>query len=515
MGNGTTSVWIATSKDTHFESLNKDVKVDVAIVGGGIAGLTTALLLKNAGITVAVVEKSRIATGETGYTTAHITEVIDTGYTTLKSDFGLDGARLAAESSRASVEQIAAFVKQYNLSCGFSRLPAYVYTETDADVASLIDELLVMQKVGIDADWVDDAPLPYPTKGAIKVNNQAQFHPRDYLLPLANAIYGDGSYVFENTRATEIDDGEPCCVHTPDGMITAKNVVIATNSPVSNWLFLITKIPAYRTYAIGAVLKDERPIGGLFWDTADPYHYIRSQSVQPEDGNSAHEILIVGGEDHKTGTKEHTEECFERLESYTRARFDIADVLYRWSGQIMEPIDGLPYIGVNSFAKHQFVATGFTGNGMTFGTLSGMILSDLILGKKNRYAELYDATRIHALASASDFVSENKDFPTYFVGDRLAKADTDSLDQVGLNEGKIVKLNGEKAAVYRDEHGQLHACSPVCTHMACYVHWNNAEKSWDCPCHGSRFDPDGKVANGPAVKDLEPIKLPEAAPAGE
>lgn len=507
MSDATThSPWIETTPKTHYPALERDIHVDVAIVGGGIAGLTAAVLLKTAGKKVAVLERASVAGGETGYTTAHITEVLDERFQDLESSFGAEKTRAAVTSVRESRKLIERWILEFGIDCDFKRLPGFLYMNREKeDIEWLRKELGAARDAGLDCGWIAEAPLPFQTGAAIMFENQAQFHPRKYLLPLARWINTDGSHIYENTPADKFEDGEPCRIHTPHGTVTAKDVVVAAYSPVCNWLFLHTKIPAYRSYAIGAKLR--RPFGthGLFWDTEDPYHYIRTHT-DDIDG----EILIVGGEDHRTGTKEHNEECFTRLKEFTRQRFDVESIPYEWSGQILEPLDGLPYIGRNSLSKHIYVATGFSGTGMTFGTLSGMILSDLILQGESKWAELYDATRIKPLSTAGEFVSENMEFPKYFIGDRFAHTE-DSLDAVQVGEGKWVKVNGEKVAVSRDAEGNLHGCSPICTHMGCYVHWNNAEKSWDCPCHGSRFDPDGKVVTGPAITDLKKVELPQPA----
>jgi nitrite reductase/ring-hydroxylating ferredoxin subunit len=288
-------------------------------------------------------------------------------------------------------------------------------------------------------------------------------------------------------------------VVTPGGSVRARDVIVAAHVPVSNRLLLHTKIAAYRSYAIAMEVPNE--LDGLFWDTEDPYHYVRTERI---DG---HVFLVVGGEDHKTGQETDTEEPYRRLEAYARQRFGVLrPIAHRWSGQIVEPVDGLPFIGRNSFSSSVYVATGFSGNGMTFGTLAGMILSDLVLGLTNRYADLYDATRLPPLASMPTYVRENADFIRYLASDRIGRGDAgvDTTATLAPGQGRIMVVEGERVAAYRDARGVVHLLSPVCPHLFCDVRWNAAESSWDCPCHGSRFSGEGKLLNGPAVSDLAP-----------
>ncbi|MBZ4376551.1 FAD-dependent oxidoreductase [Corallococcus sp. AS-1-6] len=494
------SLWTVTTLPRDFPSLRGDLDVDVAIIGGGVAGLTTAWLLKRAGKKVAVLEMHRVLSGQTGQTTAHLTELLDTPYTTLLKDFGEKGAHLAASSSRAAIEQIASLVETLGIDCGFTRAPGYRYAETDAELRELLQEVSAARQAGLLATFTKEVPLPFPVKGALRVEDQALFHPREYLLALADRIPGDGCHLFENTKVVDIHDGAPCRVVTEDGTVTARAVVEATTTPL-NRVAMHTKLYPYRTYAVAAPL--DAPLEpGQYYDSRDPYHYIRTQRV---DGVS---YVIVGGEDHKVGSEEDTASCFAALEAYTRDRFPVKRITHRWSGQVIEPADGLPYIGRNVGSRHVYVATGFSGTGMTFGTLAGMVLSDLILGNENPYAALYDAGRVKPKAGAKDFIQENAEVAFRFVADRLSKPDGRHLSDVAPGEGKILEVDGRKVAVYREEDGTPHAVSPVCTHLGCHVHWNNAERSWDCPCHGGRFSPTGRVLNGPAVKDLPSRKLP-------
>jgi len=292
-----------------------------------------------------------------------------------------------------------------------------------------------------------------------------------------------------------VHDGEPCRLETETGTLTARDVVVATHVPL-NKFFIQTKLAHYRSYVLACRVSGAVP-EGLFWDDEDPYHYIRAQEAEGET------LLIVGGEDHKTGQEDDTEACFRSLLEYARARFDVRSVPYRWSAQVVEPVDGLPFVGRNTLSSHVYVGTGYSGTGMTFGTLAAMISSDLILGRDNPWARLFDATRVKPVAAAKEFVKENVDFPKHLVGDRLKHAEGDSFGDVARGEGKIVEVGGKKVAAYRDASGAVHALDPVCTHLGCLVQFNDAEKSWDCPCHGSRFDSHGKVINGPATRDLE------------
>ncbi len=492
----TKSLWVETAEKVKFPPLAGHIDADVAVVGGGITGLTAGILLQRAGKHVVILDNAQIAMGESGFTTAHLTRILDSRYYELIRDFGEEKAKLTAESKRAALDQIESLTRDYNIQCDFKRVDAFLYSEHHDDTEEFDQEINALSRVGISAERQSTAPLPFMTTKAIRIPNQAQFHPRKYMLKLAEEFVKLGGTIHEHTRVVDVHDGEPCHVDTENGKVTAAQVIVSANVPVVNWVFLHTKIAAYRTYAFCAPLHKALPTA-LFWDNLDPYHYIRT--YDSKEGN----YVIVGGEDHKTGTQTDTEACFKKLEHYARERLEIGNITYKWSGQIIEPVDGLPYIGLNSLCQHVYVSTGYSGNGMTFGTLGAMILTDLIMGRKNQWSPLYEATRLHPTASLSNFVSENIDVPMHLIGDRLAKDETESLNHIKRNEGKLITIDGHKIAACRDSNDVLHTRSAVCPHMGCYVKWNNAESSWDCPCHGSRFDPEGKVCNGPAVQDLK------------
>jgi glycine/D-amino acid oxidase-like deaminating enzyme/nitrite reductase/ring-hydroxylating ferredoxin subunit len=489
----TPPLWDSALERPRYPRLEEDNRfVDVAIVGGGITGITAATLLKAAGKRVAVLEARRIASGVTSGTTAHLTAALDTRYHELESKFGKEGARLAAESSTEAIELVAALANTLPGRADFDWLPGYLYTETDSDVPGLKKELEAARRAGLTVEHAE-VPLPIVTKGGIRFERQAQFHPLSYVSALAAALPGAGSHVYEQSRVIAIDEGEPCKLYLEHGvMLNAERVILATHAPL-NRVMLETKIAQYRSYVVSGPV--EQAPHGLFWDTADPYHYTRAHRV---DGKTH---LIIGGEDHKTGKADDEREPFAAIEHYA-ARLGLRSVERRWSAQVVEPVDGLPFIGKNAFSERVYVATGFSGNGTTFGTLAAQILADACFDKPNRFADLYAATRIKPLASLATFLGENVDFPMHVLSDRLHPPEVKSTDDIAPGQGKTVRLNGERLAVYRDVTGKLSACSAVCTHLGCHVRFNQAEKTWDCPCHGSRFSTDGEVLDGPAVRGL-------------
>jgi glycine/D-amino acid oxidase-like deaminating enzyme/nitrite reductase/ring-hydroxylating ferredoxin subunit len=486
------SLWIAQRDFPRFPQLAGTAAVDVVIVGAGITGLTAAFILKQEGRKVAVVEALRVAEGVSGYTSAHLTEVPDCSYGTLLAHFGEKDGRRAVQAARTALDTIEHLARG---AAAFRRLPGYYYAPDGESSEDVREELEAARRLGAAPILTDDVPLPFPIGAALRFEDQARFQPREYLLRLLEAIPGDGSFVFENTRVVDIEDGEPCVVETEHGVIKAADVVMATHVPL-NRLFLQTKVAHYRSYVIGCEVA-KRVGDALFWDNEDPYHYVRRAEI---DGVS---LLVVGGEDHKVGQEDDTDARFESLLSWAHDRFDVQAVRYRWSAQVAEPVDGLPYIGRNTSSSHVYVGTGYSGTGLTFGTLAAMISTDLIMGRPNQWADLYDATRVKPLAGAREFVAENVDFPLHLIGDRLKRAGTDALASVPPGRGMIVTVDGHKRAVYREESGPVRVLDPTCPHMGCLVAFNDAERSWDCPCHGSRFDTEGAVIDGPAVTGLK------------
>lgn len=491
------SFWIDSTPTTTYPSLrNNNISVDVAIVGGGIVGLTAATLLKQAGKTVAVIESKQIATGVSGHTTAKITSLHQLIYADLIKQIGEDKARLYAGSNQAAIEQIATFVAEQQIDCDFSRQSAYTFTQLEHDLDKITDEVEAAIKLGLPASFVRETSLPLAIAGAVKFDHQAQFHVRKYLLHLAKNIPGNGSHIFEHTRVLNVED-TPCEVITDRGVINAENAIIATHLPILDQGLFFAKTYPERSYLIAARIDPAKAPKGMFIGIGKDYHSIRTTP------DHAGVLLIVGGSGHKVGAVSDTEECYQKLEDYARTHFDLESIEYRWSTQDMVSFDKLPYIGkLTPLNKHIYVATGFSLWGMTKGTMSGMLLSDLLLNKDNPAAEIYDATRATPFITPES-IKQGIDLVTHWVGDRLKGLQSSSFAEVSDGEGKLLTIDGEKVAAYRDEQGTVHAVSAVCTHLACIVNWNNAEKSWDCPCHGSRFSYDGEVLHGPAVKDLE------------
>ena len=492
------SLWIATAPGPHYPALGGDVDVDVAVLGAGIAGLTTALLLKRAGKTVAVVESQRVVQGVTGNTTAKVTSGHNLIYTTLIDTFGEEGAQIYGASNQAALVRMARFVAEEGIDCEWERKPNYCYAESPDELKRVEDEVRAAQRLGLPARYVNETPLLYPIAGAICYDDQAQFHPRKYLLHFAEQLAGGGSEVFEQTRALDVEEGSPCRVITDHGVITARDVVVTTHFPIlDRGLFFARAFPR-REYAISVRADRSKDPAGMYINVGEPTRSVRTAPAP--DGLR----LVIGGEKHRPGEDPQTDERHRRLEQFARERFGLDHVEYRWSTQDNYSVDRVPFIGrLRPGAEHLYVATGFSAWGMTNGTLAGMIISDLILHNANPWAELYDPSRLKLRASAGKLIKEGANAARHFIGDRLASG-THSVEDIAPGEGAIVDLDGEKVAVYRDEQNTVHGVSPVCTHMKCLVGWNPSEKSWDCPCHGSRFSALGKVIHGPAVEDLEP-----------
>lgn len=498
----TTSVWMNTAANPDFPALTADARADVCIVGAGIAGLTTAYLCAKAGKSVVIVDDGPIGSGETERTTAHLASALDDRFFELEKLHGADGARLAYESHAAAIDAIERIVFEERIACDFARLDGYLFNAPHEPAETLDQELEAARRAGLTVDLVDQLPVPSLHRGrALRFAHQGQFHPLKYLAGLAQAAQRMGVKIHTDTHAKAIHGGSSAAIETSAGpTVRCDAVVMATNTPVNDRLVIHTKQAAYRTYVVGLEVPAGSVPKALYWDTADPYHYIRLQAGD----RPGTELLIVGGEDHKTGQADDQESRWRHLEQWTRRHFPEAGALgYKWSGQVMEPVDALAFIGRNPLDHDNiFIATGDSGHGMTHGTIAGLLLTDLISGVENPWAHLYDPRRRTA-RSTGDFLRENLNMARQYV-DWLTAGDHDRNRLIAPGTGAVVRAGLKKIAVYRDLDGGFHECSAVCPHLGAIVSWNEGEQTWDCPAHGSRFDCFGMVINGPANSDLSP-----------
>ena len=499
------SLWVETTPETAYPSLFDPVDVDVAVVGAGIAGITTAFLLKRAGKSVALLDAKRILHGATGYTTAKVTAAHGTAYSTIAEKFGDEGARTYAAANQGALDLIARLIEEEGIDCEWERKANYVYAESRDERGQIEGEVDAARRAGLAAELVEKTPLPYGVECAFRLDGQAQFHPRKYLLPVAKAVDGDGSSVLELTRVLGVEGDGPLRVTTDRGSVTARDVVLATHLPILDRGFFFAKAHPHRSYAVACRIAPEQDPDGMYINVGSTTRSVRT--ARDADGL----LLLVGGEGHKPGAEPDTEARYRTLEEFGRRHWGADAFPYRWSTQDYAPVDSVPYVGrLTRGSEHVYIATAFKKWGMTNGTAAAMILADLVVGRPNPWASLFDSKRLKPAASAPSFVKENASVAKHFFGDRLNRGDA-SLEEVGPGEGALVQLDGKKTAVYRDEEGVVHALSPVCTHLGCHVSWNPAETSWDCPCHGSRFSSEGTVIQGPATRDLERREVPVAA----
>jgi glycine/D-amino acid oxidase-like deaminating enzyme/nitrite reductase/ring-hydroxylating ferredoxin subunit len=501
-----TSLWMATAEVPGYAALSEDITADVCVIGAGIAGLTTAYLLSREGLAVVVLDDGAIGSGATGRTTAHLAYAIDDRFYEIQRLHGTDETRLAAGSHRAAIDRIERIVQEEGIDCDFVRLDGYLFLAPNDSPALLRREMDAAQQIGLDeVEMLERPPLPHLALGpCLRFPNQGQFHPLKYLAGLARAITANGGRIFTETHVAGVRGGDPVEVRTSTNLVvTAQAAVVATNTPITDLVAIHTKQAPYRSYVIGARVPHGSIPLALYRDTGDPYHYVRLQTVR--EGDEVYDVLIVGGEDHKTGQADDAPQRYTNLELWTRERFSqIQSIDFRWSGQVMEPVDGLAFIGRDRTGQDNvYIATGDSGMGMTHGTIAGMLLTDLIVGRENPWETLYDPARV-TLGAGSDFLKENLNVALRYA-EWVTGGEVSSPDEIAPGSGAIMRRGPAKVAIYRDEQGQLHELLAVCTHLGCIVHWNDGEKSWDCPCHGSRFDVAGRVLHGPASEPLRRV----------
>lgn len=498
----TDSLWLETSIPS-FPKLTRDQAADVVIVGGGIFGLTSAYLLSQAGKKVVLLERDSLASGDTACTSAHLTIVPDIHAHDLESRFGKDTGALVYQGHASAIDTIEHIVRTENLRCGFTRTPAFLLTsflnsdEKSAEILKAESEALSMME--IPHTFLKSAPVF--KSPAIRFPDQALFHPRQYLAGLAEILQQRGCLIFENSEVVEFKE-KPFGVVANGNEVKCDYIIVATHIPLTGARSVMkaamfqTKLASYSSYVIGAKVPKNVFPHALCWDVSDPYYYLRTHTIGEQD------YAILGGNDHKTGQEQDPIECYEDLVKLLMQFTPEASVDHQWSGQVVETPDGLPYIG--EYGENQFTGTGFSGNGLTYGTLSAMMACDAVLGRENPWQELFSPER-KPIRSAWSYLKENVDYPYYLIKDRLFQIRARTTEKVKVNEGKIVRMDGKDLACYRDQDGTLFKCTAVCPHMGCLVRWNEAETTWDCPCHGSRFKYTGELIAGPAEEGLEKV----------
>ena len=496
----TPSYWQDTAPPgAAYPRLRGDVRADVAVIGAGITGLTAAAYLAAAGRKVIVLEANRVGSGTTGGTSAHLDAMPDQGADVLINDFGVSAARAVTKSRMDAIAQIETWCRELEIDCEFRRVPAYKYSESAQGVQRLRDECEQARALGLETGMVNACGLPFAHSG-FRIEHQARFHALRYLQGLAKSLHTHGVAIYEHSPAHPPRDDDPCTVETNDGRVTAADVLLCTHTCYMGITEIDTLIAPYQSYVLTARVADRIP-DALFWDDADPYHYIRLASGERLD------LLVAGGADHKTGQGNDEREALARLEQYVQERFQVEAIEHQWSAELLEPADGLPYIGRLRTTRHVMTGAGFSGTGLTFGSVAGRVLTDLHLGHESQLAEIFSPSRFKPIAGGADYLSENLNVARRFVADRFSGDEVESLDEVHPGEGRLVRYRGNQWAVYRDEQRKIHILSPVCTHAGCRVQWNEFESTWDCPCHGGRYSALGKRIYGPPSKDLEPQAL--------
>jgi glycine/D-amino acid oxidase-like deaminating enzyme len=479
------------------------MRTDVCIIGAGIAGLTTAYLLTKAGKSAVILDDGPLASGMTRVTTAHLSNAIDDRFVQIERWHGDQGARLAAESHQAAIDCIERVARELTVDCDFRRLDGYLFLSPGDDRKLLDEELAAAHRAGLrGAEMVPRLPLDSFDSGpAIRFTNQGRFHPLKYLAAVSKAILKNGGQIFTNSHVDSVQGGREAKVKVGQHTVESAAIVVATNTPINDLVAIHTKQAPYMTYVIGARVPRGSVADALYWDTQEDYHYVRLQPLESSDAGQ-HDLLIVGGEDHKSGQADDADERHRNLEQWARDRFPAIETIeLTWGGQYMETMDGLAFIGRNPLdSDNVYVTTGDSGMGITHGTIGGMLLTDLILGRPNPWEKLYDPSR-KALRAAGRFLKEAANVAAQYA-DWLTAGEVNSLDEIAPGSGAVLRRGLTKIAVFRDEAGKTTELSAVCPHLKCIVQWNPAEATWDCPCHGSRFQADGTLLNGPANSDL-------------
>lgn len=491
------SYWLSSTEETNFPPLREDISVDVAIVGGGMVGITTAFLLKRGGLKVAILESDHILQGVTAHTTGKLTSQHGLIYGKIKSQHGTEKAKQYAEANESAIKFISNIINEKQIDCDFSSQSSFVYTQKDKYIGQINKEVEIASAMGINASYTETIPLPFSIKGAVEFKNQAQFHPLKYLLSLAEDIHGDGCNIFEMTPAVDIEKGTITRVITKNGYkVTAKNIIIASHYPFYDKRNLyFSRIYVHRSYILAAKIKENFP-GGMYINAEQPVRSLRS--IPTEDG----ELIVFAGDHHKTGQGPNTINHYQNLEKFGNNIYTIESIPYYWSTQDCMPLDNIPYVGnLSENTPNIYIATGFRKWGMTNSTASAIILKDLIVNGSSPWGDVYNPSRFTPMASIKNFIVENFNVAEQFISGKVSRL-PDELD-IPVGDGKVLEIKGKRVGVYRDENNKLYFVDTTCPHLGCELKWNLAEKSWDCPCHGSRYTYKGEVLEGPTTKPLK------------
>ncbi|HEV8271135.1 MAG TPA: FAD-dependent oxidoreductase [Chitinophagaceae bacterium] len=480
--------------------INSSTLYDVVIVGGGITGISTAFHLQKASMNCLVLEAHELCFGTTGGTTAHINTLLDIPYSTIEKNFGKEKSKLVADSVKEAVNTIRSTIREHNIDCDFKTTTATLFAKTDKQKEELEKISGATRDAGIQNSFINKISLPIGFLKAMQVYEQAKFNPARYVHGVAEQFEKMGGVILQNCSVITADENENVNIETTKGKYTGRFLIYATHIPPGVNLIHFRCVPM-RSYAMAVTLKDDNYPDDLLYDMYDPYNYYRSQEI---DGKK---YFIAGGNDHKTAHEENQEYCFLKLESHIRRYFEVKEIAYKWSSQYYESPDGLPYIGQLPGHDKIYTATGFGGNGMPYSTVAALLLTKMICNQDSPYKDLYDPNRLKPVAGFSNFVNHNVDVIKQFASKWFSHDELHELAELATGEGKIVNFKDEKIAIYKDEKGSVHALHPTCTHVGCEVKWNNAELTWDCPCHGARYSYDGQVLNGPATKNLAKVSV--------
>lgn len=496
------SLWNFDSKtNTTFESLENNLKIETVIIGGGITGITAAARLAKAGKEFCIIETHNIGQGTTGYSTGNLYITVETLYQNIIKKFDYNTAELVYNTRNKAINFIEETINKYNIKCNFKRRPFYFFTNNKAMTSLISNEVSVLLNLGVNIQTIDQLPFSTNFINAAKIDNQARFNPLTYITTLAKHLNSMGCKIYEQTPCININkQGDYYIITTPKGNVKAKKIIIATHLPIGINKHQLLAFP-YRSYAIAVKLKDSKYSNGNFWDIDQPGFAISTHNIASENID----ILIVSGSSHKTGqpTKNH-EQNYQIIQNYIYKHFNVDIIVNQWSAQHYQPSDGLPYIGpISAKEKNILIATGYNADGLTYGTVAGLVLAGLIQDIESKESKIYYSNRFKPLASAKKFLKENINTTLKYLTDYPSNVDTKDLSNVQAGEGKIIEKNGQKFAAYRDKDNKLHVVSAVCTHLKCIVRWNEAEISWDCPCHGSRFNIDGSIIEGPTLCPLK------------